>query len=67
MDFLLGPVMACVAQGCCWYTIFQWCGCIGNEREVIRTEQPIVVVAPSKNPFINPNAPKDAHLIPAYR
>jgi hypothetical protein len=66
MDLLFGPIMACVAQGCCWYTIFQWCGCIQEEREIIHTQQPVVVVQ-SNNPFKNPNAPNDAHLIPAYR
>lgn len=66
MDFLLGPIMTCVAQACCWYSIFSWCGCIKEEREIIQTERPIIVVAPSNNPFINPSAPKDVHLRSAY-
>jgi hypothetical protein len=58
---------SCLAQACCWYTVFKWCGCIQGEREVIRTE-PVLVQAPKPpNPFLNPSLPKDRHLEPAYR
>lgn len=59
--------MSCLGQACCWYTVFKWCGCMESEREVIQTQAPpIVVYQASNNPFLNPNAPKDAHLRPAY-
>lgn len=76
---LIGPIMSCVAQACCWYSIFHWCGCIKSEKEVLQTEKPVVIHRPqppipvvvhrpqlSTNPFRNPSAPKDAHLQPAY-
>jgi hypothetical protein len=65
MDYALSSVLNCIAQGCCWYTIFSWCGVIKAERETIQTVQPIVIVD-SRNPFKNPNAPKDHHLQSAY-
>ncbi len=65
MDFALQTVLGCIAQGCCWYTIFQSCGCIEREREIIHTQQPVIVIQ-SNNPFKNPSAPKDEHLRPAY-
>lgn len=71
MDFIyavVSGVSVCIAQGCCWYSIFQYCGCIPYERERVQTQPPIVVIHTNKNnPFLNPSAPKDAHLEPAYR
>lgn len=66
IEYIVGPIMSCAAQACCWYSIFRWCGCIEREREVIYTEKPVVVSTNSNNPFINPGASKDAHLRPAY-
>ena len=70
MDCIGGLISASfgiLAQGCCWWHCFRYCGCIG-EKEVIRTElpPPKVVVIPNNNPFKNPNIPKDLHLQRAY-
>lgn len=71
MDFIyavVSGVSVCIAQGCCWYSVFQYCGCIGYERETVQTQRPVVVIQHNKNnPFLNPSMPKDAHLEPAYR
>ena len=71
MDLIYAVVSGtsvCIAQGCCWYSIFQYCGCIAYEREHIQAERPpIIVIRDRNNPFLNPSAPKDAHLEPAYR
>lgn len=57
MEFLSafgGLAMSCIAQACCWYTVFRQCGCIEAEREVIQTEAPrVVVVKKNENPFLN--------------
>lgn len=56
---ILGPA-------CCWYTVFNWCGCIDAEREEIHTQQPQVQVQ-APNPFLTNGLPKDLHLQQAYR
>jgi len=53
-----------IGQACCWYTLFNWCGCIDAEREEIRTQQPIKQEPP--NPFLTNGMPKDLHLQQAY-
>ena len=67
------PVAAnLIAQACCWWTCFNWCGCIDQEREIVRTEPPVsnivIVNTVSNNPFSNPDVgiPKDSHLQSAY-
>jgi hypothetical protein len=62
-----------LAQACCWWHCFRFCGCIEDDREIIHTEQPqrvVVLVTPptpiNNNPFTNPSLPKDSHLQSAY-
>ena len=67
---LIMGVMSCGGQACWWYTIFNWCGCIDREREVIQTLQPQVrqsVEQPPANPFLVNGLPKNTHLMPAYK
>lgn len=65
MDYITNAVCGCIAQGCCWYSIFSWCGCMDTTHiQIIEPQQP---TPQSPNPFTNPNAPKDAHLQPAYK
>lgn len=58
MEFIgaIGSIaMSCLAQACCWYTVFRQCGCIEAEREVIHTAPPPKVITPKKsdNPFLH--------------
>jgi hypothetical protein len=66
---LIMGVMSCGGQACWWYTIFNWCGCIDREHEVIQTQQPQVAqrAEPPSNPFLVNGLPKNAHLMPAYK
>ena len=64
--YLIPVTSNIIAQACCWYTCFNWCGCFEQEKEIIYTESPKVVVPANNNPFSNPGAPKDAHLQSAY-
>jgi hypothetical protein len=54
-----------IMEGCVWYTIFNWMGCIDNEPEQVqpRPQQP---VSQPPNPFIHTGLPKNPHLLPAY-
>ena len=56
-----------MGQACCWYTIFNWCGCIDGqiEREQIQTQRPQPQPQPL-NPFVVTGMTKDPHLLPAY-
>ena len=54
-----------MGQICCWYTFFNWCGCIEDrEREQIQTQPPRPYQEP--NPFVVSGMPKDNHLLPSY-
>ena len=59
-----------MGQACCWYTIFNWCGCIDGhvEREEIQTQRPQSQTQPQQplNPFVVTGMTKDPHLLPAY-
>ena len=67
----IGISMNCIGQACCWYYIFNCCGCMDNERHVnierqaIRLPQSIQPMQ-SNNPFVNSNIPRDEHLQPVY-
>ena len=73
MQYLVVGLCQCISQGCCWYNVFRCCGCIeeeGRHVEIDKQQQPQVIVSttkPSDNPFINPNAPKDAHISFSYK
>lgn len=55
-----------MGQACCWYYFFDSCGCIDqNHRRFQNIEMP--PPAPKeRNPFKNPNIPRDEHLQSAY-
>lgn len=60
-----------VAQACCWWHCFKCCGWIEDDQQRhLQTQEPRVIdtrtLQSNKNPFSNPNAPKDAHLESAY-
>ncbi len=59
-----------IAQACCWWHCFKCCGWIEDDQEQrLRNQEPRVIDTrplPNKNPFLNPSAPKDAHLQSAY-
>ena len=56
-------VMGCIGQACCWYRVFQCCGCIEEHRAHVQIEKqaaaPVAPIAPSPNPFLNPGAAKE--------
>ena len=59
--FIIGEVIHCAIQGCCWYSVFHCCGCIEDERRHVQIEkqvpiQPTGAPKESPNPFINPKA-----------
>ena len=60
--FILGEMISCAVQACCWYNIFRCCGCIEDERQHVEIDKQVIVIhstgAPkeSPNPFINPKA-----------
>jgi hypothetical protein len=64
-----GLAMNCIAQACCWYSLFKMCGCMEErERETIRTQAPpVIVYRQNHNPFLNEKVPRDSHLEPAYK
>ena len=73
MDLLFPVVSAAsslIAQACCWWYCFKWCGWIEDDQQQLRAQEPQVVIDTrqlnNKNPFVNPNAPRDAHLEPVY-
>ena len=74
MDLIFSAVSVAAsftAQACCWWHCFKWCGCIDREEEqrIHTSHTPHVVdMRPiqNKNPFRNPNAPRDAHLESPY-
>lgn len=69
MEIVYGIVSAaggCIAQACCWYAVFRWCGCIEKEEDrIVLHTQPRVTN--SQNPFLNTTIGQDKHLEPAYR
>jgi hypothetical protein len=76
MQFLVVGLCECIAQGCCWYNVFRCCGCIEEENrhveiekqtQIVHLPNPKPVLKGSDNPFINPNAPKDAHISFSYK
>lgn len=72
MEFLFavsGVALNCIAQACCWYSVFKMCGCVEErEHETIRTQPPpLVIYTRNQNPFLNEKAPRDTHLEPAYK
>ena len=63
---LIQCVVHCVVQGCCWYTVFQCCGCIEPPGHVEIDKQVVlppvkIIVKPSDNPFINTEMSKSAY------
>jgi hypothetical protein len=67
----LSVVSSVIAQACCWWHCFKCCGCIEEDQQQqgLRAQQPQVIDTRqlnNKNPFLNPNAPRDAHLEPVY-
>jgi len=60
---LLFIATTCLGQACCWYRVFQCCGCMDNTRSHVQIEKqaaaPVAPVAPSPNPFLNPGAAKE--------
>ena len=72
MQYVVFGIFNCISQACCWYNVFRCCGCIEEEnRHVEIDRQPQIVHLPppksSNNPFINPSAPKDAHISFNYK
>lgn len=63
----LSAIGTCMAQACCWYHVFKYCGCIEHEREVIVTQAPPKILPVSQNPFLVQGSSYDRHLEPAYR
>jgi hypothetical protein len=57
---------SCMAQACCWYHIFRYCGCIQSEREIVVAQTPPPPPI-SQNPFLVQGSHYDKHLEPAYR
>ena len=53
-----------VMEGCFWYTVFNWMGCMDNETEQVRTQA--APPPPPSNPFTHTGLPKNPHLLPAY-
>jgi len=68
--YVYSGVTFLIAQGCCWYFVFEKCGCIDSSspRTYQNMEPRLPPPAPkeSRNPFKNPNVPKDEHLQSAY-
>lgn len=67
MEICLYPIMLALnfmGQICCWYTFFNWCGCIEGEREEIQTQRPPPYKEP--NPFVISGIPKNTHLQSCY-
>lgn len=67
----LSVVSSVIAQACCWWHCFKCCGCIEEDQDQqLRVNQPQIVIDTrqlnNKNPFVNPNAPRDAHLESVY-
>jgi hypothetical protein len=67
----LSVASSLIAQACCWWHCFKCCGWIeDDQQQQLRNQQPQVVIdnrqLNTKNPFVNPNAPRDAHLEPVY-
>jgi len=78
METVFLILCGCIGQGCCWYRVFQCCGCVDDERRHVeidrqrQQQQPVTVLAaqgqpkPEPNPFLNPTIPYDVHLVSAY-
>ncbi len=75
MDLILPALSvtsSLVAQACCWWHCFKCCGWIDDDQQQqrLRNQQPQIVIdnrqLNNKNPFVNPNAPRDAHLDSVY-
>ena len=55
-------MIGCIGQACCWYRVFQCCGCIDNGQQHVPIEQqatPPPPPTPSPNPFLNPGMAKE--------
>jgi hypothetical protein len=70
METILIMALGCLGQACCWYRVFQCCGCIGERRAHVQIEKQAVVqpVVPtqSPNPFLNPGMAKE-YVQSAYK
>uniref|UniRef100_A0A6C0CGB0 Uncharacterized protein n=1 Tax=viral metagenome TaxID=1070528 RepID=A0A6C0CGB0_9ZZZZ len=70
--YLLSAFSYCIGQMCCWYVIFDACGCIDPNQRRFRNmeQQPQQQLPPpaakERNPFKNPDLPRDEHLQCAY-
>jgi hypothetical protein len=68
----LSVASSLIAQACCWWHCFKCCGWIEDDQQQLRTQDPRVVIDTRQinnknpNPFLNPHAPRDAHLEPVY-
>jgi hypothetical protein len=66
----LSVASSLIAQACCWWHCFKCCGWIEDDQEhQLRAQEPQVIDTRqlnNKNPFVNPNAPRDAHLESVY-
>jgi len=70
MESLLLIACSCLGQGCCWYRVFQCCGCIDEAPHVQIERQahtPKETPMPSNNPFLATGAPKGAYFESAYK
>lgn len=75
MDTLFLFACGCLGQACCWYRVFQCCGCIDDppiqiERQAtppIHATTTIVPASNNPNPFLAPGSPKGPYFESAYK
>jgi len=65
----------CLGQACCWYRVFQCCGCIEDtsqshvqiEKQATPPLHAITEATNSPNPFLSTGAPKGPYFESAYK
>lgn len=79
VSYMVVGVLSIGMQGCCWWSCFKCLGCIDSaedkrEKERLRQQEAHVIDSTKwtnnnkniNNPFINPEARTDEHLMSAY-